>query len=279
MPISEVLNDSVSRPLLRYHGGKWLLADWIISFFPPHRVYVESYGGAASVLLKKARSYAEVYNDLDCEVVNLFKVCRQYPDELIHAVTLTPYARDEFEVSYLDDPDPIEKARRTIIRSFMGFGSGIQSAQRTGFRSNSNRSGTTPAQDWVNYPESLQLIIKRLRGVVIENRNAIEVMLQHDSTDTLHYIDPPYKKDTRYKGQKTKVYKHELEDSDHSELLGVCMSLNGSVIISGYDDDYYNSVLDGWHKVTRESFADGARPRIECLWMKLNHKSQLKLAI
>jgi DNA adenine methylase len=269
MPLPEV-----TRPLLRYHGGKFLLADWIISFFPFHRVYNEPYGGAASVLLKKRRSYAEIYNDLDDEVVNLFRVCREFPNEIIRAIELTPYSRDEFELSYLDTSDSVERARRTVIRSFMGFGSGLQSSQRTGFRSNSNRSGATPAHDWVNYPDGLKLIIERLKGVVIENRNGIEVMIQHDSPLTLHYLDPPYKKDTRYKGQKTKVYKHELEDSDHSEILETAKQLVGMVIISGYDDPEYNNTLEGWTKVSREAYADGAQKRIECLWLSPNIKTQ-----
>jgi DNA adenine methylase len=268
----------VNRPILRYHGGKWLLADWIMSFFPEHRIYCEPFGGGASVLLQKKRSYSEVYNDLDDEVVNVFRVFRDYPTEIFNAVYYTPFSRDEFELSYKDTTDPVERARRTIIRSFMGFGSGIQSHQRTGFRSNSNRSGTTPAHDWANFPDGVSQIIERLRGVVIENRNAIEVMLAHDSPDTLHYLDPPYMKDTRYKGQKTKVYKHELSDDDHSELLEVAKSLQGMVIISGYENSYYNEMLSGWRLEKREAMADGARERVECLWISPNvDKTQLKL--
>jgi DNA adenine methylase len=78
------------RPVLRYHGGKWMLAPWIISHFPTHRIYVEPLGGSASVLLRKPRSYAEVYGDLDGEIVNVFLMARERPDELRRALELTP---------------------------------------------------------------------------------------------------------------------------------------------------------------------------------------------
>lgn len=257
----------VSRPLLRYHGGKFLLAEWIISHFPEHRIYVEPYGGSASVLLQKKRSYAEVYNELDPEVVNLFKICRERGNDLVEHLSLTPFSRDEFELSYLPCDDELEQARRTIIRSYMGFGSGLQSWQRTGFRSNSNRSGTTPAQDWRNYPEALRFIIERLQGVVIENRNGIEVMEQHDSEKTLHYLDPPYVKDTRYKGQKTRVYKHELDNENHFELCKFIRELKGFVVLSGYDNEIYNEILSDWVKISKKAYGAGAVERIECLWL------------
>ncbi|HBP4591037.1 TPA: DNA adenine methylase, partial [Pseudomonas aeruginosa] len=100
------------RPILRYHGGKWLLAPWIIQHLAPHHTYIEPFGGAASVLLRKARSYAEVYNDLDGDVVNLFRVARDRGEELRQALALTPFAREEFEASYAETTDPLERARR-----------------------------------------------------------------------------------------------------------------------------------------------------------------------
>src|SRR3990172_1008023 len=101
---------NVARPILRYHGGKWKLASWIIDNFPPHRTYTEPFGGAASVLLRKPRSYAEVYNDLDSEIVNIFKVARDRGEELQRRLHLTPFARDELLAAYESSDDPIERA-------------------------------------------------------------------------------------------------------------------------------------------------------------------------
>ncbi len=256
-----------TRPVLRYHGGKWRLAPWIIDHFPPHRIYVEPFGGAASVLLRKPRCYAEVYNDLDGEVVNVFRVLRNPTQarELERLLRLTPFAREEFELSYLTDGDPIEQARRTIIRAFMGFGSNAHN-RSTGFRSNSNRSGTTPAHDWMHYPDMVPLFAERLRGVVIENRPAIEVIRRHDGPQTLHYIDPPYAEETRGAGQFGN-YRHEMSAEEHADLAGALQTVSGAVVISGYRCDLYDTLYADWQRVERETHADGARPRIECLWL------------
>lgn len=112
-----------TRPILRYHGGTWILAPWIISHFPAHRVYVEPFGGAASVLLRKERSYGEVYNDLDGEIVNLFRIVREQPRKLMRSLAWTPFSRDEYRAAFDISAEPLEMARRTIVRSFMGFGS------------------------------------------------------------------------------------------------------------------------------------------------------------
>ena len=269
---------SLSRPVLRWHGGKWRLAPWIIGHFPPHRVYVEPFGGAASVLLRKLRSYGEVYNDLDECVVNLFRVLRS-PDQaqsLLDLLTLTPFARAEFEGAYERSDDPVEEARRLIIRSFMGFGSdGHNREVKTGFRANSNRSGSTPALDWRNYPQALKSIVDRLSGVVIERRDAIEVMGQHDGPKTLFYVDPPYMPETRSdKSRRGKIryhaYAHEMSANEHRGLLEAIGTLQGMVVLSGYPSPLYDGVLDGWRRIEKQTFADGARPRTEVLWLNSN---------
>lgn len=257
--------DAVTRPVLRYFGGKWRLAPWIISHFPPHKVYVEPFGGSASVLMRKPRSYAEVYNDLDGEVVGLFKVLRNpvLSLELEKRLRLTPFAREEFDEAYEETNDPVESARRLIIRAYMGFGSDGYNPEngKTGFRANSNRSGTTPAHDWLNYPDQIQRFCTRLDGVVIENRDAIEVMEQQDSSCALHFVDPPYVHDTR--GTRH-AYRFEMNDEAHAALVTFLATLQGAVILCGYENKIYESL--GWKSVARESFADGARKRKEVLW-------------
>lgn len=265
----------ITRPLLRYHGGKYRLFPWIASQFKPHKIYTESYGGAGSVLLRKARSYAEVYNDLDGEVVNLFKVLRNPAQarELVRLITLTPYSRDEFDLSYILADDPIEQARRTLFRFAAGHSTtGANSGNwRTGFRSNVTRSGTTPAADWRNFPKALEAIIERLRGVVIENMPALEVIAKYDTPETLHYIDPPYPFETRNERWAGNCYRHEMTDDDHRELAGVLHGVKGMVVISGYACGLYDSELyPDWKRATRDAHADGAEDRIEVLWISPN---------
>jgi len=102
----------ITRPALKYYGGKWILADWIISFFPDHINYVEPCGGAASVLLRKSLSPLETYNDINGRVVNFFKVLRDQPEALVAKIKLTPWSRTEQRLARELSEDPIEDARR-----------------------------------------------------------------------------------------------------------------------------------------------------------------------
>lgn len=267
--------NAITRPVLRWHGGKWgsqgHIAAWIVARLPPHRVYVEPFGGAGSVLLAKPRSHAEVYGDLAGNVVEAFQVLRDRPEALRRACALTPYARAEFDRAFAepDPPDPVERARRTILRAQMGFASaGASGKYRTGFRANSDRSNTTPAQDWANWPGFVAAWAERLRGVVMENRDAFAVMRQHDGPDTLFYLDPPYLPDTRQPGNSHhKPYVHDLDAAGHDALLAfVRHELEGMVVLSAYPSARYDAALADWVKEARSARADGAGARTEVLW-------------
>jgi len=257
-----------TRPALRYYGGKWRIAHWIIGYFPPHRCYVEPYGGAGSVLLQKARSDAEVYNDLDGEVVNLFRVLRDPTQarELERQLRLTTYARLEFEQSYVAAGDPIEQARRSIARSYMGFGSASLEETVTGFRDNAKRSGTIPAHDWARYPDQLANFCNRLAGVVIESRNALEVIERQDDPRTLFYVDPPYPHETRGRVRAHR-YRYEMSADDHRALAELLHQVNGDVILSGYECPLYCELYADWKRQEKETHADGALDRTESLWL------------
>jgi DNA adenine methylase len=259
--------------VLRYHGGKFRLAEWIMSFFPQHTCYVEPFGGAAGVLLQKERAYAEVYNDLDGAMVNFFRVLRD-PEaraRLIETIVCTPYARVEFDQAWEPTDDRIEEARRLAIRAQMGFGSAGATKGTTGFRIDTKREYGTAQHLWAQYPSAIAAAGQRMTGVLIENRPAIEVMRQHDAPTTLHFVDPPYMHSTRVmQAGKAGYYRHEMTDADHAALLECVLELEGFVVLSGYRSDLYNHTLKNWAKyetAARISAGRGTALRMEVVWI------------
>lgn len=265
----------VTRPALRYLGGKWKLAPWIIEHFPKHRVYVEPFGGAASVLLRKDRAFSEVYNDLDDEVVNLFRVLRDpaKSSDLIQRITLTPYARSEYEMAFERIEDDIERARRMVVRSFMGHGSNAANINRnTGFRANLvNNDRALPSLDWSNLPPALAQVARRFVGVTIERRPALQLIDRYDGYGVLIYADPPYLHETRSGKRKGAelycAYAVEMDDRDHVEMLERLRRCRAFVVLSGYPSQLYQHALPDWTMITRQTFADGAKHRVEALWL------------
>mgnify|MGYP002620946759 FL=1 len=254
-----------TRPVLRYHGGKWRLAPWIIEQFPPHRVYVEPFGGAASVLLRKERVTTEVYNDLDRHVVNLFRVLRDpiRARALARLLALTPYSRDEYADLYEPCDDIVEAARRFIARGFIGQNSkGV--FQKSGFDTRINKDHfVSRLQSLAFVPDEIALVAGRFSHVVIENDDAAKVMRRFDRREALHYVDPPYLPELR----AGKVYRHDMSERDHRALSKVLRSLSGMVVLSGYPSPLYDGLYRGWHRLEVAAHTDFARDRTECLWL------------
>ena len=260
-----------TRPAVRYHGGKWMLAPWIIAHMPPCRYYLEACAGGASVLLRRERVFREVYNDVDVEMGELFEVMRDRGPDLARLIELTPFSRAEFNLAWKPAADPLERARRAIVRSFMGFGGAAITESRpngrrmTSFRSVSRQTGSHPASDWRNYPAALVAVVERLRGVVIETLPACEAMRKLDGPEALHYLDPPYLMETR--GDTDADYRCEMTIEGHRELAACAHEMKGKVLVSGYHSALYDDLYRDWHRVEKATFADGGRPRTEVLWM------------
>jgi DNA adenine methylase len=259
--------DAPKRPALRYYGGKWRLAPWIISHFPPHQNYVEPCGGAASVLLQKPRSPLETYNDLDGNVVNFFRVLRDRPDELIRKIRLTPWAREEYELSLEPCEDVVERARRFFVATSMGINGST----------NGHKSDWQHWRDWIDShhkspekqtgdTENVYRVAYRLRYVQVEHRGYDEVITKYDHVNTLFYFDPPYVADTR---AQTERYLLEWTNAQHIEAADLLRQAAGYVVISGYACPLYAELYEAhnWKRVDKEAQTNSGGKRIESLWL------------
>jgi DNA adenine methylase len=246
------------KPLVQWFGGKARMAKLIANRMPPHKFYVEPFGGAAGVLMAKTPCYNEIYNDLHSGIVNLFRVVRDAEkcSRLIELINLTPYSRDEWAEcnnSWEIETDEIEKARKvfvTLQQNFVGVTRG-GAWDCDGLSGKNNK----PAA-FFNSLENIKAVTKRIQNVTIENKPALEVMERFDSNQTLIYADPPYLPET-WMG---KGYKHEMSTEEHCRLLDFLTTAKSMVILSGYPSQLYTTTLDkaGWAREDFEAIASSA---------------------
>lgn len=263
----------VNHPVLKYYGSKFLLAEWIISFFPKHDHYVEPFGGAANVLLVKEPSKLETYNDLNDRIVNFFRVLRERPEELLEQIELTPWARTEYLrcLEEIDELSPVELARRLYFRLQMSFSGQYNTARGSWRRYTKGKRLMNP----LTRRETLLAAAKRLAAVQIENRDAFQLMRELDTPETLFYLDPPYVFSTR---TTSKAYSHEMTNDNHREFAELLYSLQGFVILSGYPSKIYEELFEarGWKKVTRAARVLGGSVKTEALWLSERVQKELK---
>ncbi|UQZ90866.1 DNA methyltransferase [Deltaproteobacteria bacterium Smac51] len=265
----------LKRAVLKYFGGKWRMASWIISHFPPHKVYVEPFGGGAGVLMNKQPASAEIYNDLNYDAVNYFKVLRD-PDmasQLAATLALTPYARYEYDHSEDPTNDPVEKARRYCCSIQMALGCPGRPS-KAGF--NNRLSGWyLPVEGWNNYTQHISSFTSRLKEVSIECRPALKVIETYDTDETLFYCDPPYVHKAR---SSNRTYKYEMSDQDHIDLAERLHNLKGMAVISGYQSDLYSELYADWPSFTHSARTEMNFQRTECIWLSPRTDEALKAA-
>lgn len=262
--------------VMKYPGAKWSIASWIISKFPQHHSYLEPFFGSGAVLFTKPRSNIETVNDLDGEVVNLFRWIREDPMRMANEIQWTPYAREVYERAFAGmktEQDSFRRAVNYYTYMMMGYG----------FRTNGNKTGwkidiqgrekAYAANMWCSAPEKILQAAERLRGVQIENRPAVKLIERFNFQNVLVYADPPYLMETRYGEQ----YRQEMTEQDHMELLECLLNHKGPVLLSGYRSELYTRMLDGWYMETitcRNQRSDVAE---ECLWMNFEPPAQMHL--
>jgi len=249
------------KAVLKYPGAKNRIAPWIVENMPIHNVYLEPFYGSGAVLNHKPRCHIETVNDLNGDVVNFHKVLRDSPEDFIRVIELTPWSRDEYNKSFEDCTDAIEKARRYAVRCWQGFGG--SNAHRNGFKSGQQTKSPDPAKGWSKLPETLWIATERLKGVQIENLPAKELIERYDTPDVFIYLDPPYLQGTR----KGYLYKHEMNNNEHEELLEQIIAHPGMIMISGHDSDTYNDKLVGWRKLIKVTQVEQGLKRTEVIWM------------
>jgi DNA adenine methylase len=250
--------------VLRYPGAKWSLAELIVGQFQPHYHYVEPYFGSGAVFFAKPPVPHEVINDCNSQVVNLFRMLRERTEDLVWALETTPWSRDEYRDSDIQTGEPLEDARRFVVRCWQAHASDL--AKKTGWK---NRGPTQRAAGmshrWNKVPAQLQALATRLKDAEIENRDALEVIGRHAAEDCLIYADPPYPHGVRTQT----MYSDEMTDEDHLRLLDALCRHPGPVVVSGYASCLYDEALEGWDRVlARPPKVEKQAPRIEVLWVK-----------
>lgn len=259
------------RPPVKWHGGKRYLAGRIIGHFPAHRVYLEPFGGGASVLLNKPPVEVETYNDLDLRITRLFRVLRDDGTDFVQRLQFVPYSQIEFEsaATYPDAATDLDMAVCDFIRWRQSFGGKGKSWSYTTGRARGGMAGDVNA--WWTAIESLPAIIDRLRRVQITCQSAFDVIRRFDHKDGLIYCDPPYVHETRSEGARD-VYGVEMTDDDHRRLANTLHECEAKIVLSGYPSPLYDELYDGWRRVVFDiaNHAAGGKRKnrtSECLWM------------
>jgi len=260
------------KAVFRYPGSKWSIAGWIISHFPDgyeKLVYLEPFCGSGAVFFNKNPGAVETINDLDSNIVNLFRVLRDSPEELSRALSLTPYSREEYDLSFEPCEDPIEKARRYMVRTTQAIGAKMHNGEKCGWRNHKQMRIGGTACKWNGITDTINEAAARLQGdtthlVQIEHMDALKLIERYNNPDVLMYLDPPYVRSTRRSGA---LYNHEMDDVTQRELLNLITRSRARIIISGYESELYNTALAGWRKDFTLSQTTSSIMATETVWM------------
>jgi DNA adenine methylase len=278
-----------------WFGGKGMMVAKLLPLIPPHRIYVEAFGGGASLLIAREPSEIEVYNDLNSGLVNFFRVLRDVKKfgTFERKANLMPYSREEFDhckQTWATEQDAIERAFRWFVIARMSFGGIFGSSWSFGL-TGSARGMASHVSRWLGAVEKLPEVSARLLRVQIEHKNALDLIRCYDTPETFFYLDPPYVLSSR----KCGGYEHEMSDADHQQLVGLLLDVKGKVLLSGYATPLHEELeRAGWQRkdwqvtchvsgktrATRGLSAE-AKKRVESVWFNypLPEEKEKELAL
>jgi len=251
----------MQRNPIKYYGGKQKLSILLLDYIPEHEVFVEGFGGAANLLIRKGPSVSrlEVYNDINKDVVNLFRVIRNVGlfDEFARRVALMPYSRDEFDrclkIYRSETWSRLSRTNRATIYFYLLRSS--FSAVMTSWSFSVVGRGMAP-RAYLSAVDLLPELRDRLSAVQFENISFDRLLTTYNSPETFIYLDPPYLGSTRANDD---VYKHEMTKKDHKKLLGLIRQSESKILLSGYESKLYDKALKDWNREEVEVTAVGSR--------------------
>lgn len=270
-----------NRIVFGWYGGKFSHLDWLLPLLPTCHHYCEPFAGSGAVLLNREPSPVETYNDIDGEVVNFFRVLRDYHEELIRVIALTPFSREEYLRAIYGNTNGIsdvERARRFYIKARQTRTGLAQTASlgRWANCKDTSRGGMSGVVSrWLGGIDALDDIAQRLIRVQIENRPAVDIIRLYDSSGTLFYCDPPYLHATR---GDVRAYGFEMDEDQHRKFAEVANTCKGMVAVSGYDHPLMDELFKGkrWFKNQgpNKTIHSTKGKRSEILWTNYDPKIQ-----
>lgn len=224
-------------PIIPWPGGKRRLLKHLYPHFPAHECYVEAFaGGAAALLLRPTPAPVEVLNDINGDLVRLYRCVRHHLDEFVRQFRWSLVSRQMFEWAQLEHPDTltdIQRAARFYYLQKLAFG-GKVAGQNFGYVA----TGSGPRLNLLRIEEELSAAHVRLANVIVENLPWHDCLQRYDRPGTLHYLDPPY--------WQTEGYGVDFPFSEYERMAELMRGLQGRAVLSINDHPDIRRVFEGF---------------------------------
>lgn len=231
---------------IRWRGGKFRQAPTLVSLFPEHTTYVEPFTGGARIIFQKKKCLCEVINDLDGNLMNFWRVCRDDHEALIRSFDYALTSREVFEeyqrkYKANDFANPLERAHIFYYLNQAGFGADMKDL------SFGRCKGKKPVFAPDRIEDTINSAYDRLKNVTIENQDFVPLMRFYDTPNTFFYLDPPYRGDRKY-------CVGLFEDERYRELAEICKELKGKFLLTINDDEFMRDTFKDFNVDTYETY-------------------------